>query len=225
MKQIQYKLKNNPVNVGSFSPVQDYLENLGIKQTESFIGKPYEEDYISPMFLDNIEAAIDELHFAFTNNKTFYLQPDSDVDGYTSAAIFYRYFKDLYPEAQIEWEVHNEKDHGIKLHKIPVWVDYVIMPDAGANDFDQQEELVKRHQKVIILDHHSVDEYREIDGVIQVNNQLSDRFENKFLSGAGVVYKVIDAYSQKYGDGEHHKKFLDLAAVGVSEIALTYLFH
>lgn len=215
MKQVKYKLKSNPVDVASFSPVQDYLQQLGIVQTDSFIGKPAEWDQLDPTLLDNIEAAVRELHYAFTNKKRFYLQPDSDVDGYTSAAIFYRYFKDLYPEAEIHWEVHYEKEHGIKLEKIPVWVDYVIMPDAGANDFDEQEELARRGQKVIILDHHHVENFREVEGVIQVNNQLSDRYTNKFLSGAGVVYKTIELYSKMFGDGKSHENFLDLAAIGV----------
>jgi single-stranded DNA-specific DHH superfamily exonuclease len=42
------------------------------------------------------------LYEGFTNNKKFFLQVDSDTDGYTSSAIFYSFFKRLFPEARIE---------------------------------------------------------------------------------------------------------------------------
>jgi single-stranded-DNA-specific exonuclease len=60
-----------------------------------------------------------------------------------------------------------------------------------------------------------MDTYEVIDNVIICNNQISPNFENKYLSGAGMVYKVIQRYSQKYHDGEFHRKYIDLAAIGI----------
>ncbi|MFW6030026.1 MAG: hypothetical protein ACOCRO_07200, partial [Halanaerobiales bacterium] len=64
--------------------------------------------------------------------------------------------------------------------------------------------------------HHSVDHYEEMDNVIIVNNQTSPRFENKELSGAGVVYKVIQKFDELYNDSEGlYQYFTDLAALGI----------
>lgn len=215
MQDFIYRLKQNSISANSSDYFADYLRSLGIRKVESFMEMPFDEDEESPKNLDNIEELVDALHNGFILNKTFYLQPDADVDGYTSAAIFYRYFKDLYPNAKIYWEVHDGKEHGIILKKIPVWVDIVVIPDAGSNQFEEQKELVRRNQQVLVIDHHSVDNFQVIDGVIVVNNQLSERFKNKSLSGAGVVYKVIQRYSQKYNDGKYHLNFIDLAAIGI----------
>lgn len=215
LAEFNYKLKERSIkDTGDFY-IENYLESLGVKKVESFIDEPDVNDEESPLLLDRIDELVDRLHYGFTNNKNFYLQPDADVDGYASSAIFYRFFKDLYPSAKIYWEVHNEKEHGIKVKKIPVWIDIVVIPDAGSNDFNEQEELVKRNQEVLIIDHHHVDNYRKVDGCIIVNNQLSKNFKNKALSGSGMVYKVIQRYSEKYYNNDHYKTFLDLAAIGI----------
>jgi len=54
-----------------------------------------------------------------------------------------------------------------------------VIPDAGSNDFKEQKELVERNQQVLIIDHHSVDDFEKIDNVIIVNNQMSENFKNK----------------------------------------------
>lgn len=158
---------------------------------------------------------IDALHEGFTKNKNFFLQVDSDVDGYTSAAIFYNYFTTLYPTADITYRVHEGKEHGVILDTIPVATDIIIVPDAGSNEIDKQEIMSNQGRTVLIMDHHNVTRSAEFDNVIIVNNQTSKNFKNKDLSGAGVVYKVIQAYDEKYGKHILYKRFEDLAALGV----------
>lgn len=212
--KLKYKVKDNPINMKDFNPIAGYLENLGIKDVSSFLRKPKESDYIDPRKLDNIEKAVEVVHRAFQENKNIYLQPDPDTDGVCSGAIFYAYFKEIYPDSKITYQVQEGKTHGIVLDNIPVWIDTVVIVDAGSNDFEQQEELVKQGKEVVILDHHQVDDFQEIEGVTVVNNQLSEDFHNKNLSGAGVVYKFIHLYGETHDDGGLHRHYLDLAAVG-----------
>jgi len=147
--------------------------------------------------------------------KQFFLQVDSDADGVTSSAIFYNYFRTIFPECKIYYRLHDGKEHGIIIDTIPVETDIVIIPDAGSNQIDELEQISNTGRTVLIIDHHLSDITIDLPNVHLVNNQLSPRFKNKNLSGAGMVYKVIEAYSEKFHDGETHKKFMDLAAVGV----------
>lgn len=211
----KYQLKKKPIDIHSNNPVESFLKNVGIRKTKSFLDKPEESDYINPRLLKNIDEAVDKIHLAFQENKRFYLQPDPDADGICSAAIFYAYFKELYPESIIDYEIQMEKEHGIRLEKIPNWSDVVVIVDAGSNDFAEQQEIIRQGRDLIILDHHLVDNLIEVEGVTLVNNQLSPEYDNKFLSGAGVVYKFIHLYSEKYGDGKAHKRYMDLAALGL----------
>jgi len=101
MADFTYRLKGNSIRSNSDDYFRDYLKSIGVKQPESFMDAPFAEDEESPKLLDNIEELVDALHNGFILNKSFYLQPDADVDGYTSSAIFYSYFTDLYPDAKI----------------------------------------------------------------------------------------------------------------------------
>lgn len=215
MNKFNYKLKETPINLDSSNIIEDYLKSLGIEKVDSFLSEPSIYDEESYEGLERIHQLVDTLHEGFTNNQKFFMQIDSDVDGFTSASIFYRYFKDLYPAAEIKCRVHNGKEHGIVINSIPQDAKYIIIPDAGSNQIDEQKELVRKGKKVLIIDHHLVDTYEEVPGAIVINNQLSPKFKNKFLSGAGMVYKVIQCHSKKYGDNERHKEFIDLAALGL----------
>ena len=193
-----------------------YLQSLGITNVDSFLYKPRPSDYESPWHLNNIEQLIDELHQGFINNKNFFLQVDSDADGFTSSSIFYLYFKSLFPNAKIDWRVHSGKEHGVVVNTVPVYTDIVVIPDAGSNQIDEMEELASMNKKVLIMDHHIVNHLSNFNNVIIVNNQTSEGFYNKSLSGAGVVLKVIQAYDEKYNHNlGDYKKYEDLAAVGI----------
>ena len=215
MKKFKYTLKKNPISATSDHYLSEYLRKLGIKKVKSFIDQPSRTDEDQPILLDNIDILTTELKYGFDNNYRFFLQVDSDADGYTSAAIFYNYFKKLYPNADITWRLHEEKEHGVIVDTVPDDMDYVIIPDAGSNQYDEQWELVQKGMKVLIMDHHHADDFEEIENVTVVNNQLSKKFRNKDLSGAGIVFKVIQYYSKVYSDGEDYKEFTDLAALGI----------
>lgn len=208
------------INNRTFEPTPGaatrYLNKLGIYDIESFLYKPKPSDYISPWSLNNMEEMVAALNEVFTKNKKIFLQVDSDTDGITSSAIFYNFFTSVFPEAQIEYRVHEGKEHGVILDTIPVDAQVIVIPDAGSNQLDEQEALAYQGRTVLIMDHHVVNHFQDLDNVIIVNNQTSELYHNKNLSGAGVVYKVIEAYCQKYLNNEpRYKNYEDLAALGI----------
>ena len=214
---IKYKLKENPIQPFSLSFLKDYLKSLGVENPDSFIREPRLEDEESWMRLDNIEEACHVLYEGFKNNKKFFLQVDSDTDGYTSSAIFYSFFKRLFPDANIKWRLHDNKEHGIIVDTIPIDTDYVIIPDSGSMQFDEQEYMSERGYKVVIMDHHNLEYDPGYENIYIVNNQSSVRFRNKSLSGAGVVYKTIQAFNILYEDEFDlvYHEYADLAALGI----------
>ena len=214
---IKYKLKENPIQPFSLSYLKDYLKSLGVENPDSFIREPRLEDEEPWKNLDNIEEACRVLYEGFTNNKKFFLQVDSDTDGYTSSAIFYSFFKRLFPDARIEWRLHDNKEHGIIVDTIPIDTDYVIIPDAGSMQFDEQEYMSERGYTVVIMDHHNLEYDPKYKNIHIVNNQSSYKFKNKALSGAGIVYKTIQAFNMIY-ENEFplvFHEYADLAALGI----------
>ena len=217
MSKINYTLKTNAIDGKSLNYVEDYLVACGIQRedVDSFLREPKEADKEPYNNLDNIDNLLEALHMGMLERKQFFLQVDSDADGVTSSAIFYNYFRTIFPECKIHYRLHDGKEHGVIVDTIPVETDIVVIPDAGSNQQDELEELSRNGRTVLIIDHHLSDLQIDLPNVYLVNNQLSSRFSNKALSGAGMVYKVIEAYSEQFHDGETHKQFMDLAAVGV----------
>jgi single-stranded-DNA-specific exonuclease len=64
---------------------------------------------------------------------------------------------------------------------------------------------------ILVLDHHEADHYSEY--AVVVNNQLSKNYENKALSGVGVVYKFLSYIDQCRGT-DYAREYIDLVALG-----------
>lgn len=218
MKQIKLKV-NHLLRNTTQSYIEQYLGFLGIapKDVNSFINVPLESDQDNPELLDNIEVAVKIAAQKFNEpNAHLFVQVDSDTDGFTSASIAIGYLKEKFPQLEISYALHQGKEHGVELDKVPASATVVLIPDAGSNQFDEQEELIRQGKTVIVLDHHEVTNYRDT-GAIIVNNQISPRFSNKSLSGAGVVYMFIQLMDKLIfaSDAPIYRNYLDLAAIGI----------
>jgi single-stranded-DNA-specific exonuclease len=213
-------LKQNCIREDSFNYVPNYLISLGIKMEDvsSFMIAPRESDLDDPWSLDNMQQGVTMLHEAISKGYKVYLQPDCDVDGFTSAAIFYSFVKSISPRTEIVYKLHSAKDHGIKPDVVPDDCQLVVIPDAGSMQLDEQKQLLAKGKKVLILDHHEVTEQLpHNDDLCIINNQSSKNFSNKYLSGAGIVYMFVDAYTKVYCENKTslYTKYMDLAALGI----------
>lgn len=211
---INFRKREGAIDENSNTPIEDYLRSLGIERVEEFLKVPSKESEENPFLLENMERGLELAHEMMTSGNRILLVVDCDVDGYTSSAIFYNYFKSIYPAAEIEWILHEGKEHGIESGMMGFNHKYMVVPDAGSNQDKELSELSSRGTKILILDHHEVEKPQDITNVIRINNQTSRDFMNKALSGAGVVLKFIQAYDAKYGFSLSNK-FYDLAALGI----------
>jgi single-stranded-DNA-specific exonuclease len=132
-------------------------------------------------------------------------------DGYTSAALLINYLTKVFPKIDIQWRLHEGKEHGVIVDTIPNDTKLVIVPDAGSNQFDEHKQLKERNIDVIVLDHHECNE--ESEDAIVVNSQLSPDYPNKQFSGVGITYKFCKALDDKLGI-KHADEYLDLVAIG-----------
>ena len=93
----------------------------------------------------------------------------------------------------------------------------LIIIDSSSNDVEACKKLVEDFGiEIIILDHHAIEV--ENPYVILVNpQQEGDKYPNKFLSGAGVVFKTLQVMEDVLGDEGEVDPFdyMDLVAVGM----------
>lgn len=124
----------------------------------------------------------------------------------------------------MEFTVHEHKQHGLD-DKVD-WItdearwDLVILPDASSYDIEEHRALGEMGMDVIVLDHHEqmYDEkgnpiISNLPNTVVVNNQLSPKYTNKSLCGAGVVYKFCEVLDDILGI-QLARMYIDLAALG-----------
>lgn len=222
---MKYQLINNSLNDIS-RPVETVLKNRGVEDWKQYLNldKSVVQDYNS---LNGIQEAVECFVKHYNNRDKILVMPDEDNDGYSSSAMLYLYIKALDENYPVEYMLHNRpKSHGLANYDytIPEDVKLFIIADASSNDAIQCNELIKQGIDIIILDHHdanyaeeSEDEINyqtaENNNAIVVNNQLSPEYKNKELSGAGVVYRFLQALDEELWE-EYADDFLDLCAVG-----------
>ena len=206
---MKVKLINNPIN-------SDYGRNLlrerGITDVEKFLN-PDESCLQDWRDLDNIEKGV-ELIANLAPDAKIGIIVDCDVDGFTSATIIGQYLLEIKKDLDIKWYLHDGKAHGLEEH----WQDIanenfelLIIPDAGSNDSKYANEIACQ---ILILDHHIVEVESFAPNMTVINNQISSKYKNKNLSGAGVVYQFCRALDEKFGIN-NAEKYIDLAALGI----------
>lgn len=206
---MKVKLINNPIN-------SDYGRNLlrerGITDVEKFLN-PDESCLQDWRDLDNIEKGV-ELIANLAPDAKIGIIVDCDVDGFTSATIIGQYLLEIKKNLDIKWYLHDGKAHGLEEH----WQDIanenfnlLIIPDAGSNDSKYAKEIACQ---ILILDHHIVEVESFAPNMTVINNQISPKYKNKNLSGAGVVYQFCRALDEKFGIS-NADKYIDLAALGI----------
>ena len=215
---MKYRLYDNEIK--SDNIFEKVLWNRGIKDYKKYLSldKSVEISYDK---LNNIKDAVNIFINHFNNKDTISILVDSDPDGYTSAAIMYLYIKRLDNNYPVHYIMHKEaKAHGLSRDVIiPNETKLLIVPDAGTNDYNQCKNLLENNivEDILILDHHQAEDNgvknNELGHVTIVNNQMSEDYSNKNLSGVGIVYKFLQALDEENWN-EFSDDFLDLVALG-----------
>lgn len=180
------------------------------------------DDPCSWLDLDNMCAAVRLVKNAIENNKTMTVVTDPDVDGFTSAAIFINYLYKINPDYvkdKVHYFMHSEKQHGLSDFIDKYNADIIICPDSSTNDIEEHHSLKLLGKDILVLDHHHRDVFSE-DALI-VNNQISQSYDNKDFSGAGIVYKFCQAYDEML-NFNYANEFLDLTALGLLSDMMLY---
>lgn len=221
---MQYKLigTNDTDNI-----IETVLHNRGIEDPNAYLHltNSVVQDYNK---LSNIQEAIQCFTKHYEAHNKIVIMPDEDCDGYTSSAMLYLYIKALDPDYPVEYIMHSRpKMHGLgsnEYTRIPDDTKLLIIADAGTNDANEFNALIDKGISCLVIDHHDANyqeeseeeinyQTAEYNNAIIVNNQLSPEYHNKDLSGAGVVYRFLQALDEELWEN-NADNFLDLCCVG-----------
>lgn len=200
----------NPIKE-NYTPIKQVLYNRGIQEEDfnKFINFKYKFNNFS--MLKNIDLAVECISKHLDNKSIIYCIIDPDCDGFSSSAILISYIKKNFPDVDIRYIMHKDKQHGIFLDEIPDDCNLLISPDGGSGNIKEHLELAKKNIDIIVLDHHNYNV--ELDTPAIIVNSMND-YPNNYLCGAGVVYKFLEALDNKYNLSDS-ENYIDLCALGL----------
>lgn len=212
------KLKLLGINNPNYSTLEQVLVNRKIPYNETYhYMNTSDADISDPTaFGDNIEKGAKMLVSNIQQESNTLVICDCDCDGFTAAALLINYLNDSFPsfvQNNLKWYVHEGKQHG--LSDCMDYINqkdfkFIIVPDAGSNDYELHKELKDRGIDILVLDHHEAEYISENACVI--NNQLSD-YPNKELSGVGVTWQFCRYLDRLLGTS-YADYYIDLVALG-----------
>jgi single-stranded-DNA-specific exonuclease len=129
----------------------------------------------------------------------------------------YKYLK-LHGVKKVKPFIQNGKERGIESEqmrkRLLEWKpNLLIIPDAGTNSAEWEDEIIDNEIDICIIDHHDSTN-KVCKRAIVVNNTMNKLNCNRNLSGTGVTFKVLQALdldmNTKYSD-----RFIDLVGLSI----------
>ncbi|HBG46905.1 MAG TPA: single-stranded-DNA-specific exonuclease RecJ [Deltaproteobacteria bacterium] len=202
------------------------LVNRGLVEVDkafSFL-KPDLSSLHDPMLMKGMEAAVARVVKAMAGGEKIAVYGDYDVDGTTSAALLYLFFKESGVDVQTYIPARLTEGYGLNaeaLKKIAAsGCTLVITVDCGSSNVAEVAFANSLGMDVIITDHHEMKEAPPAHAVLNPK-QEGCAFPFKGLAGVGVAFNLVVALRTRLREAgwfkegvPNLKRYLDLVAVG-----------
>lgn len=204
------------------------LRRLGIKRKEDaqkFLNPSYEKDLHDPFLMKGMDGAVERILRAIKENEKITIYTDYDCDGISAGVILKDFFEEI-GFTNFENYIPHRHDEGYGLNESAVkeiaknGTKLLITADCGSSDTETIALARELGMDTIITDHHEVPEVEPEAREILNPKRKDCLYPDKNISGAVVVFKLIQALIKK-GDFnliEGKEKWL-LDLVGLSVIA------
>jgi single-stranded-DNA-specific exonuclease len=185
--------------------------------------RPSIDSLHDPFLMDQMEAATTRVITALTENQKICIYGDYDVDGTCATALLYMFLKELYANVEFYIPKRLEEGYGLSTSAMDavkeMGTDLMIAVDCGITAIEETNYANKLGMDVIICDHHQPKE--ELPNAFAVLDPLKPgcNYPFKYLSGAGVAFKLAQGLCERIGKRGLPLKYLDLVALaGAADI-------
>jgi single-stranded-DNA-specific exonuclease len=174
-----------------------------------------------PFLMKDMPEAIDRIERAIKNQENILIYGDYDVDGTTSVALTYSFFKEIHPNIDYYIPDRYKEGYGISTQGIDYAFEnnqtLIIALDCGIKSVDKVAYANEKGIDFIICDHHLPgDEIPDAVAVLDPKRKDCD-YPYKELSGCGLGFKLIQAYADKNDiPFSEVEKYLDLVVVSIA---------
>lgn len=204
-------------------PISELLVQRGIssvEEAERFF-HPSLKNMHDPFLMPDMDKAVNRLNRAMGSKEKILVFGDYDVDGTTSVSLVYKYLQNFYSNIEYYIPTRYDEGYGISIRTIDEaaasGVKLIIILDCGIKAIEEIKYARELGIDFIICDHHVPDE--ELPPAVAILNPKLEgsTYPCPHLSGCGVGYKFMQAFSMSNGIKSNELEgMLDLVAVSIA---------
>ena len=165
--------------------------------------RPQLHDLYDPFLMKDMDVAINRLNEAMGKKEKILIYGDYDVDGCTAVALVYRFLQKYY--SNLDFYIPDRYDEGYGVSKRGIDLAYekgvslIIVLDCGIKAIEEIKYAKEKGIDFIICDHHVPDD--ELPPAVAILNakRPDATYPYKDLSGCGVGFKFMQAFTISNG--------------------------
>ena len=178
-------------------------------------------DLHDPYLMKDMDRAVERLNEAMGQRERIMIYGDYDVDGCTAVALVYRCITQYYSNVECYIPDRSEEGYGVSMKGVDYaasqGVKLVIVLDCGIKAIDEIQYAKDKGIDFIICDHHVPDEVLPPAVAILNAKRVDNTYPYLDLSGCGVGFKFMQAFSISNGiPFSRLIPLLDLCAISIA---------
>lgn len=188
-------------------PIAQLLLQRGISTFEEarMFFRPRSSDLHSPFLMKDMHKATERILAAIDANEKILIFGDYDVDGTSSVAMVYSFFKNEIGYAPCAFYIPDryKEGYGVSKAGIDFAIDnefsLIICLDCGIKSVELIRYAKENNVDFVVCDHHIPGEVLPPAIAILNAKQKDCNYPYKELCGCGVGFKLLQAISEKIG--------------------------
>lgn len=210
---------SSELNVSGLLAALFYQRGIDQFETAKNFLNPKIEDLHNPFLMKDMAQAVERINSAISNNEKILIYGDYDVDGTTSVAMVYTFFKSQGLKVDFYIPDRYTEGYGVSFKGVDFAVanefKLIIALDCGIRAVQQIDYARKNNIDFIVCDHHEPGDFLP-NGILLNPKQKECNYPFKELSGCGVGFKLLQACAETNNwDDWELMKLLDFVAVSI----------
>jgi single-stranded-DNA-specific exonuclease len=184
---------------------------------------PNLKDLHDPFKFPDMRKAVRRLEKALGNKEKILVYGDYDVDGTTAVALVYKFLEQFCSKSNLDYYIPDRSDEGCGIsvqgidYAHETGVNLIIALDCGIKAKEVIAYANSFAIDVIVCDHHMPDKELPPATAILDAKREDSVYPYSHLSGCGVGFKLLQAFSLSNGiDFSNLRNLLDLCAVSIA---------
>jgi single-stranded-DNA-specific exonuclease len=183
--------------------------------------RPSLDNLFDPFLMKDMDKAIARINRAIDLKERILVYGDYDVDGTSAVSLVYTFFQAFHPEIDFYIPDRYTEGYGISFKGIDFAaetnVKLIIALDCGIKAVEKVAYASSKGIDFIICDHHRPGAEIPAAAAVLDPKQSDCTYPYKELSGCGIGFKLIQAYSQlKEIPFDNLIQYLDLVAISIA---------